>query len=56
MYIRPKITNASTIELLDFILEFKGNYAEMRNDSRVQRVLKNLEILIKWYEICLSNW
>jgi hypothetical protein len=46
-YIRPKITNASTIELLDFILEFKGNFAEMRNDSRVQRVLKNLEILIK---------
>ncbi len=46
-YLRPKITNASTVELLDFILEFKGNYAEMRNDSRVQRVLKNLEILIK---------
>lgn len=46
-HIRPKITNASTVELLDFILEFKGSYAEMRNDSRVQRVLKNLEILIK---------
>jgi len=46
-YLRPKITNASTVELLDFVLEFKGSYSEMRNDSRVKRVLKNLEILIK---------
>ncbi|MDI9342726.1 MAG: hypothetical protein QM534_19290 [Sediminibacterium sp.] len=46
-FLRPKITNASTIELLDFVLEFKGSYAEMRKDSRIIRVLKNLEILLK---------
>ncbi|MEK6480909.1 hypothetical protein WJR50_25430 [Catalinimonas sp. 4WD22] len=46
-FIRPKITNASTVELLDFILDFKGSFSEMRKDSRIKRALKNLEILIK---------
>lgn len=45
--LRPKITNASTIELLDFILEFKGSFSEMRKDSRIIRALRNLEILLK---------
>lgn len=46
-YLRPKITNASTVELLDFVLNFKGDYSEMRNDSRTKIVLRNLEVLIK---------
>ncbi len=46
-HIRPKITNASTVELLDVILEFTGSFSEMRNDARIKRPLKNLEILIK---------
>lgn len=46
-YLRPKIANASTVELLDFVLNFKGDYSEMRNDSRTKIVLRNLEVLIK---------
>jgi len=45
--IRPKITNASTLELIDIILNFKGSFSEMRNDIRIKRPLRNLEILIK---------
>ncbi|MEL1243440.1 hypothetical protein AAEO56_04130 [Flavobacterium sp. DGU11] len=45
--IRQKLTNPSTVELLDIILDFKGSYAEMRKDTKIQRSLKNLEILLK---------
>lgn len=45
--IRQIITNASTLELLDQILEFKGSFSEMRTDIRIKRPLRNLEILIK---------
>ncbi len=46
-YLRPKITNASTVELLDYILNFKGSYSEMRKDSRVKRVLKKFRNINK---------
>jgi hypothetical protein len=45
--IKPMITNASTLELLKIVLEFRGNYSDMRNDTRIKGALKNLEVLLK---------
>lgn len=47
VFLRPQITNASTIELLDLIEKFPGRFDTLRTDSNIKRALKNLEILLK---------
>ncbi|MFK8013283.1 MAG: hypothetical protein AB8B80_14685 [Marinicellaceae bacterium] len=46
-YLRPIITNPSTLELLEQVNDFGGGFKNLKGDSRIKRAIQNLEQLIK---------